>query len=79
MRKLTFCCEIDGSPLNLLSICLTRNLYGKLYLLPPKIYRASAVTGAAWLLTLGCSGTQQTGPDTHSPTSVIATVRLPNV
>lgn len=57
MRKLTFWCEIDGSPLNLLSICLTRNLYGKLYLLLSKIYHAFAVMGTAWVI-LGCGGTQ---------------------
>lgn len=65
MRKLTFCCKIDGSPLNLLSICLTRNLYGKLYLLPSKIYRALAVMGTAWLI-LGCRRTQWRDRHTHT-------------
>lgn len=50
MRKLTFCCEIDGSPLNLLSICLTRNLYCKWYLLLARSYRAVAVSAAARVL-----------------------------
>lgn len=64
MRKLTFWSKIDGSPLNLLSICLTRNLYGKLYLLLSKIYRAFAVMGTAWLI-LGCRRTQWPG-QTHT-------------